>query len=236
MTTEWGERAANLYSRDYAQRYRAADDALQNSALVARFSQWLRTICESFGRDIRALDLGCGTGRYFRALRHVRELVAIDVSDAMLAEAQRPVDDGAVTVGRITTLHADFLNYDFTPGQFDLVYSIGVLAEHSPFDASVARRVFSWLARGGIFAFTAVHRESFSVPRTTKRTLAHWVLPFTTGGWRRALRDRLMAHGLYADEERLREVLEAAGFVVDSIDRYQSDVHLHCLTIARKPA
>ena len=53
---------------------------------------------------------------------------------------------------------------------------------------------------------------------------------------RRTLRARLMRDGIYADEERLRAVLLAAGFEIESLEPYRSDVHLHTLVVARKPA
>jgi SAM-dependent methyltransferase len=162
--------------------------------------------------------------------------VGIDVSKPMLDEARQPVGGESIAAESLTLIEDDFLVHDFEPGTFDLVYSIGVLAEHSPFDQAVAARVRRWLKPGGRFAFTAVHPLSFSVPRTLKRRAAEWALPFTAGAVRRALRDRLMRDGLYADEERLRDVLSSAGFVVESIEPYESDVHLHCMALARRDA
>jgi SAM-dependent methyltransferase len=232
--SEWGERAATLYQTDYARRYRAADDEIRQGALVARFSQWLAQVCDSFGREITALDLGCGTGRYFRALRHVRELVGIDVSAAMLAEAEHPVGQHEIQVGRIALVLGDFLTQPFEPASVDLVYSIGVLGEHTPVDRRVADRVHRVLRASGRFAFTAVHWRSFSVPRTLKRRIGEWLLPVTSGAVHQRLRDRVLAGGLYVDEQYLTDVLERAGFTVESLDRHMSDVHLHCLCVARK--
>jgi len=45
-----------------------------------------------------------------------------------------------------------------------------------------------------------------------------------------------MRDGLFADEERLREVLHAAGFEVESLEPYQSDVLVHTMVVARTPA
>lgn len=233
-STAWGTRAAELYGPEYARRYRTADDQIRHGALVARFSEWLGGLCDGFGREITALDLGCGTGRYFRALRHVGDLVGIDVSAAMLAEARQPVDAGDIKVGALTLVEGDFLTHRFEAGRFDLVYSIGVLAEHTPFGRDIASRVHAWLAPGGRFAFTAVHRQSFSVPRTVRRRLGEGLLPLTAGRMRAAIRSRLLAGGLYADEAYLRDVLEATGFEVESLERHESDVHLHCLCVARK--
>jgi SAM-dependent methyltransferase len=229
-TTRWGARAAELYGDDYARRYRGHDDAIRDGELVTRFGGWLGGICDRFAGDIDALDLGCGTGRYFHSLRRVRRLVGIDVARPMLDQARHPVGAPALTVELV---EGDFLTHDFAAAQFDLVYSIGVLAEHSPFDEAVAARVRRWLKPGGRFAFTAVHPLSFSVPRTIKRRIAEALLPLSRGAGRDALRARLMRDGLYADEERLRELLPAAGFEVESLEPYQSDVHLHTMVVAR---
>lgn len=234
--TDWGRRAEELYRPDYATRYRAVDDDIRHGALVETFGGWLRRLSESFGREITALDLGCGTGRYFWALKNVRELTGIDVSEAMLAQARHPVDASGITVGRITLLQGDFLSQSLDEGAFDLIYSIGVLAEHSPLDDCLAARVYRWLAPGGAFAFTAVHPLSFSVPRTWKRRVGEWLLPFSPGPMRTALRVKLMAGGLYADEAHLRELLPKHGFRIESMASHLSDVHLHLMCVARKPA
>jgi SAM-dependent methyltransferase len=233
--TEWGRRAEKLYQREYATRYRKVDEDIRHSAVVETFGLWLRRLSESFGRDITALDLGCGTGRYFWALRNVRELVGIDVSAPMLVEARTPVDAAGITIGKTTLLHGDFLSQKLDDGAFDLIYSIGVLAEHSPLDDALVERVYRWLAPGGVFAFTAVHPLSFSVPRTWKRRLGEWLLPLSTGAMRGSLRAKLMSGGLYADETRLQTLLPDHGFRIESIATHLSDVHLHVMCVARKP-
>ena len=55
-----------------------------------------------------------------------------------------------------------------------------------------------------------------------------------SAGMRRGLRDRLMSDGLYADEERVREVLAAVDLDIESLEPFTSDVHLHTLTVAVK--
>lgn len=234
--TEWGRRAEALYRADYANRYRAVDDDIRHGVLVETFGSWLRRLSESFGREISALDLGCGTGRYFWAVKNVNELVGIDVSEAMLAQARQPVDAGGISARHITLLQGDFLSQDLPHGKFDLIYSIGVLAEHSPLDDRLVDRVFQWLAPGGIFAFTAVHPRSFSVTRTWQRRIGEWLMPLSLGSAKAALRAKLMAGGLYADETRLRELLPSHGFRIESVASHLSDVHLHLMCVARKPA
>jgi len=236
VASKWGTRAAELYDGSYADRYREHDEYLRGGDLVTRFGNFLRAVCERFTPPIDALDLGCGTGRYFHSLRGVRRLVGIDVSAPMLDRARTPVDGESVAIESVVLLQGDFLQHAFASGEFDLVYSIGVLAEHSPFDDAVAGRVRTWLKPGGRFAFTAVHPLSFSVPKTMKRRIGAALLPLAAGPLRRTLRGQLMRDGLYADEERLRDVLDRTGFVVESLEPYESDVHLHLLTVARRAA
>ena len=229
---KWGARAAQLYDRAYAARYRARDEAADNGA-IAGLGRWLGGICDRFTPPIDVLDLGCGTGRYFRFVRHARRLVGVDVSKPMLEAAQQPV--GTVSAETVTLVEADFLSAGFQPGAFDLVYSIGVLAEHAPFDHSLAMRVRSWLRPGGRFAFTALDVRSRSIPRTTRRRAAERLLPIA-GPFRDALRSRLLSGGLYADRRALEAALSTAGFAVESIEPFQTDVHLHLLAVARVDA
>ena len=229
--SRWGARAATVYTDSYARRYRDADEA---AGVHAGFSEWLRGVCARFDHPFEALDLGCGTGRYFQALSGARRLVGIDVSGPMLEYARRPIGVVAMPAGWLTLVEGDFLQQEFRPGEFDLVYSIGVLAEHAPFDQAVAARVRRWLRPGGRFAFTTVHPLSFSVPRTMKRRAGEWLASIARGRVRRALRSRLMSEGIYADEERVREVLGAEGFAIETIEVLVSDVHQHMLVVAVK--
>jgi SAM-dependent methyltransferase len=230
--TRWGTRAAELYTDAYADRYRAQDEAVGPRQAAARLAEWLRAVSDRFREPIDALDLGCGTGRYFHSLAGTRRLVGIDVSRPMLDRARRP----AGLADNVTLIEGDFLTHDFDRAEFDLVYAIGVLAEHSPFDEIVAARVRRWLKPGGRFAFTTVHPMSSSVPRTIKRRVGEWLLgpASASAALRRSLRSRLMSEGLYADEERVREVLAAVNLAVESIEPFESDVHLHVLAVARK--
>jgi SAM-dependent methyltransferase len=232
--TRWGARAAALYTEAYAGRYRAHDDSIRPGQAAARLGEWLHAVCGRFHeRPIDVLDLGCGTGRYFHAVGHARRLVGIDVSRAMLDRARHPVNV-TVRAGWLTLVEGDFLTRDFQPGEFDLVYSIGVLAEHTPFDEALAARVKRWLKPAGRFAFTTVHPLSTSVPRTLKRRIGGWALPLAgvaPPAVRRALRNRLMSGGLYADEERVRDVLGTAGFAIETLEPFESDVHRHVLAV-----
>jgi len=231
--TEWGRKAADLYATDYARRYREHDEELSHVEAYRAFCEWLRDVCGRFRRPIDVLDLGCGTGRYFVALRNVNELVGLDASEAMLAEATNPVGAEQITAKTIQLVEGDALTYRFLPESFDLIYSIGVLAEHTPFDSRIVDNVAAWLRPGGRFAFTTVHPDSESIPTTVGRTLGRAALPFAAGPIRRWLRAKLTAGGQYADEALIVERL-GRQFDIESITRLQSEAHLHCLCVAVK--
>lgn len=228
--SKWGARAARTYDRGYAERYRERDDS---GAAIAELGRWLGAVCDRFDGPIDVLDLGCGTGRYFRFVRRARTLVGVDVSKPMLDAARHPV--GEVAASSVTLVEADFLSPSFAPGRFDLVFAIGVLAEHSPFDVALAQHVRSWLRPGGRFAFTALDVRCPSISRTAARRVAEWLLPIA-GPFRPAIGTRLLSGGLYADRPFLERVLRAAGFEVETIESFQSDVHLHLLAVARSRA
>jgi SAM-dependent methyltransferase len=229
--TEWGARAARLYDRSYADRYRRHDDELPDSPPSMELARWLSGVCRSCGRNIAVLDAGCGTGRYFWALEGVRDLVGLDVSSAMLAHARRPYAADRIAVGRTTLVEGDLLTHVFEPGSFDLVYSIGVLAEHTPLTPTVVAAVAEWLGPGGRFAFTAVRVDSPSASGTMVRQVGLRAMRLMPSG--AALRRWLLHDGLYVDERSVRELLERA-FDVESLTTFQSESHVHCLCVARK--
>jgi SAM-dependent methyltransferase len=225
-------KAAALYDDAYAQRYRAHDETLAASAPYHGFVAWLQRVCAAFAHPIDALDLGCGTGRYFSAVPCARTITGIDASADMLDRARAPIGRERITA-QVTLVHGDLSSHPFDAGSFDLAYSVGVLAEHAPLDAALVARVHRLLKVGGRFAFSTVHPDSPSVARTTTRRLARMLEPLTIGAPRRWLRARLLAGGWYADERWIRDLLEP-GFVIESLERFVSEAHLHCLCVARK--
>ena len=229
----WAERAATLYDEPYARHYRVRDEQLQRVASNQALIDWLGEVCQRFGTPIDVLDLGCGTGRYFWGLRQVKSLVGFDASHHMLTEARHPIHAERVTAGTISLVQGDLMTHEFPPAAFDLVYSIGVLAEHVPLDRRLFERVARWLRPGGRFGFTTVHPASPSVPRTVPRWLAERALPWLPEGLSQGLHRRLVAGGMYADQRWLRSQLPAS-LTIESLANLRTDVHLHALCVARK--
>lgn len=234
-SSTWADRAATLYDDGYAQRYRHRDGELEHVPSHQELLSWLGGVCDRFERPIAVLDLGCGTGRYFWGLRRVASLVGLDASAAMLDQARQPIHGDRLKGVAITLVKGDLMTHVFPPASFDLVYSIGVLAEHVPLDRTLVSRVAAWLKPGGRFAFTTVHPASSSVPRTPQRRAAAAALALLPAPLTSALHRRFVSDGLYADERWVAHVL-APSFAIESLDRFQSDVHLHARCVARKPA
>jgi SAM-dependent methyltransferase len=229
----WAERAASLYDEGYARRYRDRDNELQavqsNQELIA----WLGGVCDRFEQPIAVLDLGCGTGRYFWGLRQVATLTGLDASAAMLEEARHPLHAERLAGIPMTLVEGDLMRHTFAAGSFDLVYSIGVLAEHVPLDRALVERVHDWLRPGGRFAFTTVHPSSPSVPATFLRRIATAAVNRTPSVLTGALHQRLVGGGMYGDERWIAHVL-ADRFQIETLERFRSDVHLHGRCVARR--
>lgn len=223
---------AALYDTDYARRYRDRDEELSEVASHQALIEWLGAVCDRFDRPIDVLDLGCGTGRYFWGLRKVNTLTGLDASQPMLVEAARPTRAGEISARQVTLVKGDLVTHQFSDRSFDLVYSIGVLAEHVALTRSLVERVGRWLKPGGRFAFTTVDPQSADVPVTLQRRVATALLPVTPGQLGAALHRRLMAGGMYGDERWIREQLRDL-FAIETLDRFQSDVHLHGRCVAR---
>jgi SAM-dependent methyltransferase len=226
--------AAN-YDEQYARRYRTRDDELDAVGSYLELVNWIGNLCDRFAQPIDALDLGCGTGRYFWGLRNVKTVTGLDASEPMLAEAKTPTHADRIRAQRIVLVRGDLASHDFARNSFDLVYSIGVLAEHVPLNRSLVTRVAGWLKPGGRFAFTTVDPESPDVPRTAARRIASTLLPAVPGGVGRRLHERLMVGGMYGDARWIQSQLTGL-FTIESLEQYQSDVHLHGRCVARKAA
>lgn len=234
-TGQWAERAASLYDENYARRYRDRDDELQSVKSNQELINWLGHVCDRFDHPIDVLDLGCGTGRYFWGLHRVASLTGLDASAPMLEEARHPLHAERLAGVPVTLVNGDLMTHAFPNASFDLVYSVGVLAEHVPLTSELVDRVHGWLKPGGRFAFTTVHPKSPSVTQTRPRALAGVVVDAFPAALTGSLHRRLVGSGTYADERWIAAVL-ADHFHIETLERFATDVHLHGRCVARKAA
>ncbi len=102
----------------------------------------------------RILDLGCGTGRYLRLMRHGTYVVGADLSRGMLQRARRHTPDGIAA----TLVQASVECLPFGAATFDRIIS-GLVLDH----VQDLRKFFDGIARtlrpGGRAIVTAVHPD-----------------------------------------------------------------------------
>ena len=149
------------FNADWSRKYREGDqEVIALGGAYAHFGAIVTRLSESFGRPIVALDLGCGTGRYFHCLKNVYRLVGSDLSEDMLDLARNPVHGGQIDIGSIELVAGDVFSAPLPEGNFDFVYSIGVLGEYTPIDSVVIDRLFRLARTGGVVYFTVVDTHS----------------------------------------------------------------------------
>ncbi|OGU58040.1 MAG: hypothetical protein A2V66_15760 [Ignavibacteria bacterium RBG_13_36_8] len=145
-----------FYSKKNSRSYRQGDEISKESPNITHRCEILRKLSSSFDHKITALDLGCGTGRYFHCLWNTTNLTGIDISQYMLEGARTPIKRGEIHIDHIDLVCGDILNLDLPPASFDLIYSIGVLGEYTQFNSEICYRIFNLLKPGGKTFFTVV--------------------------------------------------------------------------------
>lgn len=127
----------------------------------AQFLDWIAPIQPEFFAGKLVLDAGCGIGRhaYFAARYGAREVVAMDLSEA--------VETAFHNVGHLPNAHvvqADIYHPPFrrtaSGGEFDFVYSIGVL-HHLPSPRGGFESLLRFVRPGGtIFGWVYGHENN----------------------------------------------------------------------------
>jgi len=148
------------FDASWSKQYREGDALAITHGSRQHYGDLLRKLSGAFGRPIDVLDVGCGTGRYFHCLRNVRRLVGVDISRDMLEQALEPVHGSELQVEQLELLCGDIYSLELPAGGFDLIYSIGVLAEYSPLTAALLEKLTALLAPRGRLLLTAVDIHS----------------------------------------------------------------------------
>ncbi|MCB0696832.1 MAG: class I SAM-dependent methyltransferase [Chitinophagaceae bacterium] len=233
------EKTVNLYNQDYSEKYRHFDDLYVDMPDYNHFVPLLQELTASFKRPIKVLEVGCGTGRYFHALKNTVELTGIDISGPMLKLAETPLKSEEVNIPVINLIEGSVFDYDFGNEKFDFIYSIGVLAEHAPFTKEICDKLFSLLNDDGAIYFTAVDLND---RKNLKRRLAETAYPLLPGKIKEALDKRWVTN--YMTHDDLDKMMSESRFDDYNISYYKAEgggwkgAHLECIankydTIAR---
>lgn len=108
---------------------------------------YFKIIPNDVWRNIKsALDVGCGSGRWTQYVaKHVERVYSVDPSSAVFVAARN-----CQGLPNVTVLHASVAELPFEPGQFDLVFSLGVL-HHVPDTSAAIKDCALQIKRGGWF-------------------------------------------------------------------------------------
>jgi SAM-dependent methyltransferase len=223
-----------VLDRDSSAQYRESDEVEVLSDNHKHFCDRLTEISLSLGERIAALDLGCGTGRYFHCLANVETLTGVDVSLEMLKQARFPVRREVITIGRIDLVCANILNFHLR-AHFDLIYSIGVFGENAPWNLSICNSLHDALKPGGKLFFTVVDVFSKFPLMSKKRRLAETVNVILPRYWKQKLRERLGT--FYVTEREIIGIFKRSKFRRFDTVRHLSTArlwkgaHFECLAI-----
>jgi ubiquinone/menaquinone biosynthesis C-methylase UbiE len=171
-----------IFDSAHAEETRRRDELAEYDEHLAVYGRHFATVPRN-ARPFSVLDVGCGTGRYFRFFADADLVVGLDPSTEMLKQAQRAV--GVETLGRPPVLVIGKTDdIPLLPGTFDLVYCIGVLGQLVPISKAQLGYLLKFCRKGG----TAI--LSILADRTdTKGPARHLFCPATDAQIRAAIAD-----------------------------------------------
>ena len=200
---------AELYQRG-AELCRRDDEKQVRSGQHIRRCANLERLCAGFPHPVRALDMGCGTGRYFHCLTNTEMIVGSDQSRAMLLQAKNPVNPNAKARANVVLIPNDLYEMAFAAGAFDIIYSFGVFGHGAALTPELCQRLYTWLAPGGRLYFDAVDRGGAGRGTKWTRKFLRVFFPFSR---RRKVQRWFDAIPVVAhSREQIGSFLGAAGF------------------------
>lgn len=137
--------------KTFFDRYAGMDRSVRGLAGAGEWRELRAMLPDMRGK--RVLDLGCGYGWHclYAVEQGAAEVVGIDISERMIAEARRRNPHP-----RIVYRQCAAEDFEAPAGSFDVVLSSLAFHYLESFD-DVCRRVHQWLAPGGAFVFSTEH-------------------------------------------------------------------------------
>lgn len=224
--------------RAVTEQYRRDDEVEVTTGNYLRIRENLVDICNSFPHPIRALEVGCGTGRYFHCLTNVTELTGIDITQEMLAAAAQPVRRSEITVERIRLVRANAYLTDFPPGSFHFIYSLGMFGNGCPVTTELCDKFHRWLAPVGKIYFNTVDTAGLPFWQRVRREARSLAYRLAGSRGRRILDERQDRHPFFGLTRReLERIVGQSSFndfcVTSHVCRSPlwSGRHLECIAL-----
>lgn len=222
--------------REVTSQYRRDDEIEVTTENHRHISSTLERLCDSFPKPVRALDVGCGTGRYFHCLRNVRELLGVDITEEMLRAAEHPVRAERICIPEIRLVCANFYLVNFPPKTFELIYSLGMFGNGCPVTVEVCNRFHDWLTPGGKLYFNTVDIAGLPLRNRLRRQVRPVVYPLLPRSLRARLDERAAQHPFYGMSRReLERVLKQSRFKNFEVTSHRCESplwngrHLECI-------
>ena len=109
-----------------------------------------------FSKNLRVLDIGCGSGYGSQILRNAHSYLGVDISDEAVEACRQKFNAPNVSF-RV----ADASNLDFGDQEFDLITCFEVL-EHVEHPEDIVRQVKRVLSSTGIFVSSTPDKETYN--------------------------------------------------------------------------
>jgi ubiquinone/menaquinone biosynthesis C-methylase UbiE len=237
MNYEAVEETIKAGYREVSSQYRNDDEIEVTTANHHRICATLQRICTSFQHPIKALDVGCGTGRYFHCLTNVDELTGVDISEEMLQAAERdPVRKDSITVQNIKLIRGNAYLTAFAPESFDFIYSLGMFGNGCPVTGEICNHFYDWLKPGGKLYFNTVDFAGLPLWYRARRQARDFVYPMLTRRLKSVLDERESRQPWFSMSRRqFEEVLRETKFKTFQVASHvcQSPLwtgrHLECI-------
>jgi len=213
MNYEAVEETIKAGYRAVSSQYRRDDEIEVTTANHQRICRTLQRICASFSHPIKALEAGCGTGRYFHCLTNVEELLGIDISEEMLRAAETPVRQELISVKKIVRIRGNIYLSSFEPGLFDFIYSLGMFGNGCPVTVELCNKLHDWLAPGGKLYFNTVDFAGLPFSYRARRQARQFVYPMLGRRLQAVLDKREARHPSFSmDRRELESVMQRTKF------------------------
>ena len=150
----------NIYTKEKSVDYLNYDIAFKQTDSFKEYHKYINDICNLFEDKIDALDLGCGTGRYFSCLSNVNILTGVDLSEHMLATIKFPSSE-LKGMSKMKLICKSIHDCAFEENTFNFIYSIGLFGACTPITTDLLNKVDVWLKDQGQLFMTVVDKSSF---------------------------------------------------------------------------